>query len=155
SPRPSVKRSQAPRAYPELQRVRVVSSSGTIGSAPARHSPSHGSTSGTRGGTAQRPSVRGRVGQNHGHAISGYGSTENMASNRVEVLRAMLAQDPKNSFARYGLAMEQVKAGQLEEAIAEFRALIATDPGYAAAYFHSGQTLEKLGRLDEARAAYQ
>jgi tetratricopeptide (TPR) repeat protein len=78
-----------------------------------------------------------------------------MASNRVEVLRAMLAQDPKNSFARYGLAMEQVKAGQLEEAIAEFRGLIAADPAYAAAYFHSGQTLEKLGRLDEARAAYE
>jgi len=78
-----------------------------------------------------------------------------MASNRVEVLRSMLAQDPKNSFARYGLAMEHVKAGELEEAVAAFRELIAADPNYAAAYFHGGQTFEKLGRLDDARRMYE
>lgn len=67
----------------------------------------------------------------------------------------MLAQDPKNSFARYGLAMEHVKSGQLEEAVGQFRDLIASDPNYAAAYFHAGQTMEKLGRVEEARAMYE
>jgi len=78
-----------------------------------------------------------------------------MEMNRVELLRSMLAQDPNNSFARYGLAMAHVTAGELSEAIGEFRALIAADPNYAAAYFHGGQSLEKLHRLDEARAMYE
>jgi len=67
----------------------------------------------------------------------------------------MIAQNPENSFARYGLAMEQIKAGNLEEAIGEFRALIASDPNYSAAYFHAGQTYEKLSRLDDARTMYK
>ena len=78
-----------------------------------------------------------------------------MGTSRVEMLRSMLAQDPKNSFARYGLAMAHVSAGELDEAVAQFRELIAFDPNYAAAYFHGGQTLEKLHRIEEARAMYE
>jgi len=78
-----------------------------------------------------------------------------MGTSRVELLRSMLEQDPKNSFARYGLAMEHVKAGQLAEAVGEFRALIAADPNYAAAYFHGGQALEKMGEIEDARALYE
>jgi len=67
----------------------------------------------------------------------------------------MLAQNPQDSFARYGLAMELIKSGDLEAAVGEYHTLLATNPTYAAAYFHGGQTLEKLGRLDEARAMYE
>jgi tetratricopeptide (TPR) repeat protein len=74
---------------------------------------------------------------------------------RIEVLQQLLAQDPSNIFARYGLAMEYVKQGELARALPEFEALLASDPGYSAAYFHGGQTLEKLGRLDEARDTYR
>jgi len=67
----------------------------------------------------------------------------------------MLAQNPQDSFARYGLAMELANSGDLEAAVAEYRALLATNPNYAAAYFHGGQSLEKLGRVQEARALYE
>lgn len=67
----------------------------------------------------------------------------------------MLAADPANAFARYGLAMEHVKSGDLSGAVVEFDALLARAPDYSAAYFHGGQTLEKLGRLDEARDYYR
>jgi tetratricopeptide (TPR) repeat protein len=67
----------------------------------------------------------------------------------------MVEQDPTNSFARYGLAMECAKTGDLAAAVTEFRALIATDPNYAAAYYHGGQSLEKLGQLEEARDFYE
>jgi tetratricopeptide (TPR) repeat protein len=77
-----------------------------------------------------------------------------MATNRLEILREMLAQDPKNSFARYGLAMELSKSGQLEEAVAEYRALMSADENYVASYYHCGQALEKLGRVEEARDVY-
>lgn len=66
----------------------------------------------------------------------------------------MLAQDPTNVFARYGLAMELVKSGELAGAVAEFRVLLAHNPDYAAGYFHGGQALEKLGDLEQARDFY-
>jgi tetratricopeptide (TPR) repeat protein len=74
---------------------------------------------------------------------------------RTEILKQMLAADPANTFARYGLAMEYVKAGDLAAAVAEFDALLGRSPDYSAAYFHGGQALEQLGRLEEARAYYR
>ncbi len=76
-------------------------------------------------------------------------------SSRIETLKQLLEQNPGVTFARYGLAMEYVKGGELEAAVAEFRAILAADPSYAAAYFHGGQVLEKLGRLDDARTLYR
>jgi tetratricopeptide (TPR) repeat protein len=78
-----------------------------------------------------------------------------MATNRVDILKQMLAQDPNNSFARYGLAMEYANTGQLDEAIEEFQSLLASDKSYVAAYYHGGQALEKLGRIQQARALYE
>lgn len=78
-----------------------------------------------------------------------------MATNRMEILLSMVAKNPQDSFARYGLAMEYAKAGDLERAIGEYRALMEFNPDYAAAYFHGGQALEKLGRLEEAREVYE
>ncbi len=78
-----------------------------------------------------------------------------MATNRLEILKAMLAQDPSNSFARYGLATELAKGGQLEEAVSEFRTLLGSDQAYLAGYYHGGQALEKLGRIDDARRMYE
>jgi tetratricopeptide (TPR) repeat protein len=78
-----------------------------------------------------------------------------MASDRLETLKSMVAQNPGDSFSRYGLAMEYRNAGDLETAIREFRLLIAANPDYAAAYYHGGQALERSGKLDEARELYR
>jgi tetratricopeptide (TPR) repeat protein len=67
----------------------------------------------------------------------------------------MVAQNPADAFARYGLAMELVKGGELAGAVSEFRALLEHNPNYAAAYFHGGQVLEKLGDVEQARALYE
>src|SRR5512145_3316703 len=81
--------------------------------------------------------------------------TTAMSSPRMDILRSILAQNPADSFSRYGLAMEYVKAGDPEEAVRQFRELIAVNANYAAAYFHAGQALEKLGRAGEARDMYR
>jgi tetratricopeptide (TPR) repeat protein len=79
----------------------------------------------------------------------------NLATSRIDVLKQLLDQDPASTFARYGLAMEYVKAGQLDFAVTEFEAVAAANPGYSAAYFHGGQAMEKLGRIDGARDLYE
>ncbi len=78
-----------------------------------------------------------------------------MAANRLETLKTLVEQNPQDTFARYGLAMEYAKAGNFELAVAEYRALLQFNPDYSYAYYHGGQALEKLGRMEDARAMYQ
>ncbi len=73
----------------------------------------------------------------------------------MEILMNMVAQNPRDTFARYGLAMEYANSGNLKQAVAEYRALLENNPDYAAAYFHGGQALEKLGLVEEARQMYE
>ena len=40
--------------------------------------------------------------------------------NRIEILTGFLKQDPNDSFSRYALALEYVKAGQHDDARREF-----------------------------------
>ena len=69
---------------------------------------------------------------------------------KIATLREILALDPKNSFARYGIAMELVKRGESDAALEEYSSLLANDPDYTAGYFMSAQTLNALGRTAEA-----
>lgn len=66
-----------------------------------------------------------------------YGGYRSMAGGRLEILKSMVEQNPRDSFVRYGLAMEYKNAGDLESAVREFQTLLAADPNYAAAYFHA------------------
>jgi predicted Zn-dependent protease len=69
---------------------------------------------------------------------------------KLQGLKEILALDPKNSFARYGIAMELAGRGDVTSALAEFDALLANDPDYTAGYFMSAQTLANAGRSAEA-----
>ena len=67
------------------------------------------------------------------------------------MLQEILAQNPNDSFARYGLAMEYANNGESEAALTEFGRLRTANPEYTAAYQMSAQVLMKLGREEEAR----
>jgi predicted Zn-dependent protease len=71
---------------------------------------------------------------------------------KIAGLKEILALDPKNSFARYGIAVELASRGEIEASLAEFDALLANDEDYTAGYFMAAQTLAKAGRTDEAIA---
>jgi tetratricopeptide (TPR) repeat protein len=71
--------------------------------------------------------------------------------NRAEMLKEVLAANPDDAFARYGLAMEYANAGDTEAAMAEFARLLEAHPDYTAGYFMAAQTLARAGRNDEAR----
>jgi predicted Zn-dependent protease len=69
---------------------------------------------------------------------------------KIAGLKEILALDPKNSFARYGLALELAGRGETTAAVAEFDTLLANDPDYTAGYFMAAQTLAAANRTEEA-----
>lgn len=74
------------------------------------------------------------------------------STDKIAGLREILALDAKNSFARYGIAMELANRGEIDEALREFDTLLTDDPDYTAGYFMSAQTLAKAGRTHPAVA---
>src|ERR1035437_1779649 len=70
---------------------------------------------------------------------------------RIAALSEILTENPEDAFARYGLAMEYSKAGQIEQALQEYKTLIGKNPDYTPAYFMAAQTLANASRVDEAR----
>jgi predicted Zn-dependent protease len=70
---------------------------------------------------------------------------------RIAALNEILTQNPKDAFARYGLAMEYSKQGDFDRALAEFSILLENSPDYTAGYFMSAQTLVRAGRPDDAK----
>src|SRR5690348_18454850 len=70
---------------------------------------------------------------------------------RIAMLKEILAQNPKDTLARYGLAMEYSNSGQVEDALREFGALLTSNPDYAAGYFMAAQMLAREGREEDAR----
>jgi predicted Zn-dependent protease len=70
---------------------------------------------------------------------------------RIAMLTQILEQNPKDAFARYGLAMEHANQGQPEAALGEFDRLLIDHPDYTAGYFMAAQTLVKAGRNDDAK----
>jgi thioredoxin-like negative regulator of GroEL len=69
---------------------------------------------------------------------------------KITQLKEILALDPKNSFARYGIAMEFVNRGDAAAALAEFDLLLSNDPDYTPGYFMAAQALVAAGRKREA-----
>ncbi len=76
---------------------------------------------------------------------------ENSYMDRIAMLSELLSQEPNNAFARYGLAMEYSKSGELDRALDEFGKLVSANPDYTAGYFMAAQTLAKAGRAEEAK----
>ncbi len=70
---------------------------------------------------------------------------------RIAMLTEILAENPADSFARYGLAQEHSNSGQIELALQEFKTLVEMNPDYTPAYFMAAQALAKADRVDEAK----
>jgi predicted Zn-dependent protease len=70
---------------------------------------------------------------------------------RVAMLSEILAENPNDAFARYGLAMEFSNSGNVEKALEEFQKLLSVHPDYTAGFFMAAQTLAKSNRVEEAK----
>jgi predicted Zn-dependent protease len=67
-------------------------------------------------------------------------------------LEASLGEDPSDSFLRYGLAVQCLREGDVEEGRARLQALIADEPAESiAAYQQLGQSYLEMEEYDRAR----
>lgn len=73
-----------------------------------------------------------------------------MSGNKAAALQEILAQDPDNAFARYGLALEYSQRGQETEALAQFLELKKRHPDYTAGYQMAAQMLLASGQTQPA-----
>ena len=74
-----------------------------------------------------------------------------MGTSRIDKLTQFLNANPKDSFARFGLAMEYATLGESDKALENFQKLWESNPNYVAAYFQAGKLLAKAGKTDAAR----
>ncbi len=70
---------------------------------------------------------------------------------RIAMLNEILTQNPKDAFARYGLAMEYSKRASRTRARGVWQLLIEHHPDYTAGYFMAAQTLVKASALRKRR----
>jgi hypothetical protein len=73
-----------------------------------------------------------------------------MEKSRRQFLEDALRENPDNTFARYGLALELAK-NEPASAWNHFAYLLLHQPEYSATYYQAGMFLINQGRLDEAR----
>jgi len=74
-------------------------------------------------------------------------------SSRRLMLEQSLAENPDDAFLRYGLAMQCLREGDIDEGRQRLRSLIADDPEHQiAAYQQLGQSYVDSGETEEATA---
>ncbi len=74
-------------------------------------------------------------------------------SPRRLMLEESLSEDPNDPFLRYGLAMQCLRDGDVEEGRQRLRSLIVDDPDrQVAAYQQLGQSFAETGEPEAARA---
>lgn len=74
-------------------------------------------------------------------------------STKLESFRAMVAKNPDNPLARFGLANEAMKEGLHEEAVEQLREYHARYDDEGNGWSRLAESLVALGRLEEAREA--
>jgi len=73
---------------------------------------------------------------------------------RVEKIIEMLKVSPGDSFLRHALALEYIKSGNNQEALALFVALLSDNPDYLGSYYHLGKLYEKMDMVSQAAETY-
>jgi predicted Zn-dependent protease len=70
---------------------------------------------------------------------------------RMQQLQAMLAEEPDDVFLLYGLACEELKAGEQTAGLSRFDDIHARFPDYVPGWFRHAQILAELGETAAAQ----
>lgn len=74
---------------------------------------------------------------------------------RIEKIKNMLLEIPKDNFLRHALALEYIKEGNDEEARSLFEEILENAPEYTGSYYHLAKLLERLEETDLAVQWYK
>jgi len=74
-----------------------------------------------------------------------------VANPRIEPLKKLLAADPNDEVAWFGLGKAYMEEGNWPEAVHALEQCIRAKPTYSAAYYALAQSLQKLGRFEQCR----
>jgi predicted Zn-dependent protease len=72
-----------------------------------------------------------------------------MANPRIEPLKKLLALDPNDEVAWFGLGKAYMDDANFTEAVTALEHCIRVKPSYSAAYYALAQSLYKLGRFEQ------
>jgi len=76
-------------------------------------------------------------------------------SERVEMWRQQVEDDPENELARFSFAQALYAEKRWEEALAQYGEALARKPDWMVVVIQRGQCLIRLGRIAEAKAALE
>lgn len=71
-------------------------------------------------------------------------------SHHIQQLALFLKKNPNDSFAKFALALELLKAGEVTKARILFESVLEQDPGYLGVYYHLGKLYQQSERYTEA-----
>jgi predicted Zn-dependent protease len=74
-----------------------------------------------------------------------------MPNPRIEPLKKVLALDPNDEVAWFGLGKAYMDDENFAEAVTALRQCVVVKPTYSAAYYALAQSLQALNRYDECR----
>lgn len=73
-----------------------------------------------------------------------------MSAERLQQLRAMLADEPGDLFLRYAIALELKREGDMEQAIEDLHAILIEEPEHIASYYQLALLLADTGKTKDA-----
>jgi tetratricopeptide (TPR) repeat protein len=73
-----------------------------------------------------------------------------MSAERLQQLRSMLLEEPKDAFIRYAIALELKREGLMEQAATALGELLTEDPKYIACYYQLALLQAELGSAADA-----
>ena len=76
-------------------------------------------------------------------------------SDRLELLKKMLSEDPNDSFLLFAVAKEYESLAKLDLAIQHYEQLRSHDPDYVGLYYHLGAAYHEKENKDKALEIYK
>lgn len=74
--------------------------------------------------------------------------------NRLEQLKNLLVDAPRDSFITFALAKEYEKIGNADEALRHYLMIAENEPEYIGLYYHLGKLYEVKGDIPAAISTY-
>lgn len=74
---------------------------------------------------------------------------------RLDTLKRLVEEDPKDEFSRYALALEYNSVGERDKALSQFLELKSSSPEYLALYYQLGKLYEDTGDTNTAARIYE